>query len=333
MRDLRCLPKANLHVHLTGSMRPGTMTELAARHRLPLPSLSGARSTRFLEAYDAAREVLRDPEDIARVVAEAITDNTHDGAHWMELQVDPTPYAELLGSPEAVIETMLAAARDSFPATGTGVGLIIAGSWARPAEHAVKLAELAVRFAPHGVVGFGLSNDERRGSPSAFTAAFRIATEAGLASVPHSGAIVGPDHVADCVTELRAERIGHGITAHTDASVMRLLAERQVTLEICPASYAGFGIVPDVSAVPVRTFLRAGVPVALGSDDPLIFGAGLLDQYQIARDALGLSDEEIAHLALSSIAGSRAPRLIKRRMADGVAQWLSGPADITSPSE
>jgi adenosine deaminase len=320
VRDLRSLPKANLHLHLTGAMRPGTLAELAAQYGRSVPHAaltgSGHGWEVFQGRYDAARSVIRSGQDIRRVVGEAIADDAADGCGWLELQVDPTGYAPLLGGLEPVLEAVLAAAT-------AGVGVIVASSWARSPAHAQRLARLAARYAPHGVVGFGLSNDERGGRIADFAPAFQIAAEAGLIGTPHAGFYEPAWHVRDCVTLLGARRIGHGLTATVDAGTLALLAEREVTLEICPTSYPPLGVAADLSAVPVRALLAHGVPVALGTDDPLLFGAGLAEQYAIARDQLGCTDEELATLAQHSITGSAAPAEVKARLLAGIRDWLS----------
>lgn len=320
VRDLRLLPKANLHLHLTGAMRPATLAELAARYGLPLTHAaltgSGHGWEVFQGRYDAARSAIRTAADIARVVAEADADDCADGCGWLELQVDPTGYAPLLGGLEQVLEAVLAARSER-------VGVIVASSWARSPEHAQRLARLAARYAPYGVVGFGLSNDERGGRVADFAPAFRIAAEAGLIGTPHAGFYEPAWHVRDCVTQLGARRIGHGLTATVDAGSLALLAERAVTLEVCPTSYPPLGVAADLSAVPVRALLAHGVPVALGTDDPLLFGAGLAEQYAIARKWLGCTDEELAALAAYSVTGSAAPAGLKAELLAGIRDWLS----------
>jgi adenosine deaminase len=318
-RDVRDLPKTNLHLHLTGSLRPATLAEMAQRYglALPAPLRTGTRHgwEAFQERYDAARAVLRTADDIQRVVTEAIEDNAADGCGWLEIQVDPTSYAPLLGGLEPVMEAVLGAT------AGTPTGVVVASSWGRPAAHAETLAALAVRYAAHGVVGFGLSNDERLGNVTDFATAFRLAAEAGLQLAPHAGFYEAGWHVLACV-ELGATRIGHGLSAAGDPSMIAALAARGVALEVCPTSYPPLGVA-ELAAIPLRMLLDAGVPVALGSDDPLLFGAGLGDQYAIARDVLELSDAELAVLARHSVTASAAPPDLQRTLLAGIDGWLA----------
>ncbi|GLH97526.1 adenosine deaminase [Phytohabitans aurantiacus] len=328
VRDLRRLPKANLHIHLTGAMRPTTLAELADRYGLPLPPPLDLGRTHgwaaFQTRYDTARACLRTAEDIARVVAEAAADDVADGAGWVELQVDPTSYAARLGGLEQVVEAVLAGAR------GTPTGVVLAASWARSPDDAVTVARLAAKYAGfgsgggNGIVGFGISNDERLGRVADFAPACRIATEAGLLTVPHAGFYEPAWHVRDCVTLLGAGRIGHGLTALTDPATLDLLAERRVALEVCPTSYPPLGVTPDLAGVPVRALLAAGVPVALGSDDPLLFAAGLIRQYEIAKHDLTCTDAELARLARHSVEASAAPPDVRTALLAGIDAWVAG---------
>lgn len=333
MRDIRALPKAHLHLHLTGSMRLATLHEFTGIYQITLPSaLRGASVgwagtdrdwSVFQARYDAARSTLRSVDDLHRVVREAAEDDAADGSGWLELQVDPTSYAARFGGTDGVVEVLLQACRDATAATGVGIGLIVATSWARSGEHAGALARLAARYAGAGVVGFGISGDERCGRPADFAAACRIAATAGLARTPHAGYYTGPEHVRECVDVLGATRIGHGITAVHDQRVLDHLAAQAVALEICPTSYEPMGVLQSVHQLPIATLLDAGVPVALGADDPLLFGTRLAGQYQILRDALGFGDEQLAVLARHSIAASAAPPAVTRRLLAGVDDWLA----------
>jgi adenosine deaminase len=303
-------------------MRPSTLAELAARYGVtrPPPLSAGAVHgwAAFQARYDAARDTIRDAVDVERVVVEAATDDAADGAGWLEIQVDPTSYASRLGGPVAVVEAVLAGAhRAPIP-----VGVIVAASWGASPEHARRLADLAVSYAGHGVVGFGLSNDERLGRVPDFAAACRVAVEAGLLVAPHGGFYEPAAQVRDCVELLGADRIGHGLTAAADPRVVEALATAGIALEVCLTSYPPLGVVADLSGVPVRRLLAAGVPLALGTDDPLLFGTGLAGQYALARDVLGCPDGELATLARYSITASAAPPDLKAGLAAGVDEWL-----------
>ncbi len=334
-RDVRALPKAHLHLHFTGSMRSATLLELADRHGVRLPDvLRGGkppklRATdergwfRFQRLYDIARSVIQTPEDVRRLLREAAEDERADGSRWLEIQVDPTSYAPRLGGLTTTLELILDAAREAERATGVGVAVIVAANRTRHPLDARTLARLAAQHVDAGVVGFGLSNDERRGRADEFEAAFRIARRAGLLSAPHGGELAGPASVAACLDTLSATRIGHGVRAADEPELVRRIAARGVALEVCPASNVALGVVEKAADVPLRALFEAGVRIALGADDPLLFGARLAAQYELAREAHDFTDAELAELASQSILASAAPESLKSAMLADVRAWLA----------
>ena len=337
-RDLRALPKAHLHLHLTGSMRHATLLELAARAgaRLP-PTLRTTAPTdlvatdrrgwfRFQRLYDTSRAVLRTPADLDRLVDEAVADDAAEGSVHLELQVDPTGYVGLLGGTVAVVERLGAALGAAGERHGISTALVVAANRTRHEMDARALARLAVRSTDVGVVGFGLSSDERAGAAETFARAFRIARDGGLACVPHGGELAGPGSVRACLDALGADRVGHGVAAARDPALLGRLAAGGVTLEVCPVSNVRLGVAVTAADVPLRTLLDAGVPVALGADDPLLFGARLLDQYVLARDVSGLSDAELAGLARDSLRAARMPEPRRTDALAAVDAWLTAPA-------
>jgi adenosine deaminase len=266
--------------------------------------------------------VLRTPDDLYRLVREIAEDEVAEGSGWLELQADPSGYAARFGGITAFTELLLdAAATASSPRVG--IAIIIAANRTRHPMDARVLARLAAQFAGRGVVGFGLSNDERRGPAEDFERAFAIAGRAGLLLVPHGGELLGAASVTATLDRLRADRIGHGIRAVEDPEVVKRLAAADVTLEVCPSSNVGLGVVPNAAAVPVRTLFEAGVPVALGADDPLLFGRRLVRQYEIARDVHDFSPQELAELARMSVAGSAAPAAVQTRLLTAIDTWLT----------
>jgi adenosine deaminase len=156
-----------------------------------------------------------------------------------------------------------------------------------------------------------------------FDRAFAIARDGGLLAAPHGGELAGPASVRDCLDDLHAERVGHGVRAAEDPRLLRRLADKGVTCEVCPASNVALGVYDKAEDVPLRTLFEAGVPMALGADDPLLFGSRLAAQYDIARDVHGFTDEELAELARQSVRGSRAPEEVKERLLGGVDAWLA----------
>ncbi|KPI22394.1 adenosine deaminase [Actinobacteria bacterium OV450] len=334
-RDLTLLPKAHLHLHFTGSMRPSTLLELADKYGVRLPDALTAgeppklRATdergwfRFQRLYDAARSCLREPEDIQRLVREAAEEDVRDGSGWLEIQVDPTSYAPLLGGMIPAVEIILDAVDTASRETGLGMRVLIAANRMKHPLDARTLARLAVRYADRGIVGFGLSNDERRGMARDFDRAFAIAREGGLLAAPHGGELTGPASVRDCLDDLHASRIGHGVRAAEDPRLLQRLADRQVTCEVCPASNVALGVYERPEDVPLRTLFEAGVPMALGADDPLLFGSRLAAQYEIARRHHAFTDAELAELARQSVRGSAAPGDVQDKLLAGIDHWLA----------
>ena len=338
-RDLHALPKAHLHLHFTGSMRHETLLELAERDGIPLPDslvsewppqLSAADEKgwfRFQRLYDVARSVLRTEGDVRRLVREAAEDDVRDGGRWLEIQVDPSGYGARFGGITAFTDLVLDAVREASQQTGLGIAVVIAANRTRHPLDARTLARLAAQYAQRGVVGFGLSNDERRGSTRDFAAAFAIAERAGLALVPHGGELLGPDSIRVCLEALHADRLGHGVRSAEDPELLDRVVQAGVALEVCPVSNVALGVYSDLSSVPLPTLLAAGATVALGADDPLLFGSRLAGQYATMRAAHGLTDAQLAELARMSVRASRAPDEVKKEVIYDVDQWLAADPD------
>jgi adenosine deaminase len=318
-------------------MRHATVLELAAQQDIFLPDaltdhwpphLSAADEKgwfRFQRLYDVARSVVTTEPTVRRLVLEAAQDDAAEGSRWLEIQVDPSGYGHHFGGITPFLELVIDAAAEATRATGVEVRLVVAANRTRHPLDARTLARLAAQYAGRGVVGFGLSNDERRGDARAFAKAFEIARRAGLLSDPHGGELSGSASVWACVRELNADRLGHGVRAVEDPTLVARLVDAGITLEICPRSNVALGVYPDVEAVPVRGLYEAGAQLALGADDPLLFGSRLLDQYEAARTAHGFSDEQLADLARMSITGSTAPDDTRRRLLADVDTWLADP--------
>jgi adenosine deaminase len=342
-RPVASLPKAHLHLHFTGSMRIRTVQDLAAKHGLRLPDALttawpphlSARDERgwfrFQRLYDAARACVRDESDLRRIVREAAEDDAAEGSRWLELQVDPTSYAPFVGGITPALEIVLDEAAAVSRDGAAEVAVVVAASRIRHPLDARALARLAAHHAGEGpgtVVGFGLSNDERRGVTEEFAPAFEIARRAGLLLVPHAGELLGPTAVETTLESIRPDRIGHGVRSVEDPRVLELVAESGVALEVCPGSNVALGVYGSAAEVPLREIVENGIPVALGADDPLLFGSRLAAQYELVRDDLGFDDEELADLARSSLRASRAPADVLTAALADVDAWLAGAVTV-----
>jgi adenosine deaminase len=326
-RDLRQLPKAHLHLHLEGAMRPSTLAELAADAGVPTPPVRGYRSFgEFGLQYRAASALIETEEHLRRVVREVVDDAADDGAVWVEPHFYPPRYAGQLGSAEEVLEIVIDEGDRAAAARGIGCGWIVSALRDFEVGQAVDLAKLAAKYAGSGVVAFGLAADEALFPPEPFAEAFAIAREADLISAPHAGELAGPASVYGALDALGARRICHGVRAVEDPALLERLAADEVVLDICPTSNVMLAVVPSIEEHPLVTLLDAGVRCSLNGDDPLLFGPGLLAEYELVRDTMGLSDEQLAQLARSSLVGSGAPRELMAEAVDQVEEWLTSAA-------
>ena len=250
-------------------MRHATVLELADEQGIWLPEaltaewppqLSAADEKgwfRFQRLYDIARSVVTTEAAVRRLVLEAAEDEAAEGSRWLEIQVDPSGYAAHFGGITAVHRSG-PRRRARRPATrpASRSRCVIAANRTRHPLDARTLARLAAQYAGRGVVGFGLSNDERRGEALAFAKAFDIAARAGLLAAPHGGELCGAESVWSCLDGLGAHRIGHGVRSVEDPTLVAHIADAGVTLEVCPQSNVALGVYPDLAAVPLARAVR-----------------------------------------------------------------------------
>lgn len=325
-RDLTELPKGHLHLHLEGAMRPETLRELAAAHDLEVPPIRGFRSFgAFAGMYDAACGVLRSESELRRLVREVVEDAARDGVWWVEPAFYSPRYRDRFGSDQAAIEIVLDELAVAGRALGVGTGLIVAADRTAAPAQAVGLAEVAVRLRPAGVVGFGLANDEAGWPPEPFGPAFRIAVDGGLISAPHGGELEGPASVVGCLDACGARRVMHGVRAVEDPELVARLVAEGICLDVCPTSNALLGVVGSIEAHPLPALIDAGVRCSINADDPLLFGPGILEEYQLCRDRLGLDDARLAAVARWSMEASGAPPALVAEAVAAIDRWLAPP--------
>jgi aminodeoxyfutalosine deaminase len=303
------LPKAELHVHLEGTINPYVAVEVAGRHGVILDYQRMAARynfrtfAKFLALFKDVSALLRDPEDYALV------------ANIFGLHLDKTRYVEITLSAGVMllrkqsVEKNFEAIQIALEHTNrsrTRVQWIFDAVRQFGPDAAMEVAKIAVKLKSSGVVAFGLGGNELSVPLSEFRPVYNYVAENGLHRVVHAGEVGGPDQVRDAINLLGAERIGHGIAAIRDPELMNFLVERQIPLEVCPSSNVRTGALAEqlgkkdarVLDHPLPTFVRRGIRVTLASDDPAMFHTSLYREFAIAR-AIGLERKEVLKVARS----------------------------------
>ncbi|MCW2549141.1 MAG: adenosine deaminase [Mycobacterium sp.] len=305
-------------------MRPATLADLAAKYGMDVPVVRGFGSfPMFADMYVAACEVLREPADLARLIDDTFDDAVAAGAVYIEPSFFLPHHRERLGPDEYVLELALDALAAASERTGVAGAFMLAADRTRPPEDAVEQARIAAKYAGRGIVAFGLANDEAPWPPEPFVQAFAIARDAGLLSTPHAGELAGPDSVRGAIDVLGADRIQHGVRAVEDPALIERIAAEEICLDVCPTSNVLLSVIPDLESHPLRRLLDAGVRCSVNADDPLLFGPGLLEEYELCRTQLQLTDDQLAQVARSSLLASGAPEQVRKQALIDIDAWLA----------
>jgi adenosine deaminase len=315
---LRPLPKAELHLHLDGSVRPETAVELAgaigmgldldgARRRMVGPERCGSQAE-LLEFFDLPIALLQTGEALERVAAELVADLAADGVLYAEVRWAPRLHLDGGLSVAAVIEAVKSGVERATSEIGTDapyVGLIVTAMRSHPPAANVELARTAAAVgAP--IVAFDLAGPEAEWPAPPHAAAFNAAREGGLALTAHAGEVPGAHRVRE-VLDFGISRVAHGVTAMEDDGLLQLLRARDITLDLCPTSNVQAGIVADLSAHPVAALHRAGVSVTLATDDRTVTATSLSEEMARTANAVELTNDELASIALNAFARAFAP--------------------------
>ena len=330
------LPLIDLHRHLDGNVRLQTIVELADRHGIALPAadvdglrphvqVSGAEPgvMAFIARFEYLTAVMVDADACRRIAYENLQDAAEEGIDYVELRFSPWFMAERHGlEPEAVVDAVVdgiaAGARD----TGVRVGLIGILSRTYGPDTCMRELEALLRRRDD-LVAMDLAGDEARWPAELFAEHFRRGRDAGLRVTVHAGESAGPGSIRAAISELGAERIGHGFAAQHDAALMDLLAARGIGLEVCLTSNLHTSLVADYRDHPARRFLDHGLTVCLNTDDPAISGIDLPHEYEHAAPRAGLepeharlSQQHALTMAFLDQPGREALRLARRQRAE-----------------
>jgi adenosine deaminase len=329
---LRQLPKAELHVHLDGCLRPGTMLDLAAEAGISLPAdteetlgaamlVKHAKSLEeYLERYVHTLAVMQTPAALERIAYEFIIDVAAENVQYVEVRYCPALHPEM--SLEEAVDAPLRGIQRAEKETGCRAQLIICGLRTLPPSVSMDLAHVAVNFAGNGVAAFDLAGAEAGYPASEHAGAFKYAAKHGLFCTCHAGEGEGPSSVREALDACCAQRIGHGTRIYQDAQLEERILNEQIPLEICLTSNLHTGTVSDVAEHPARRYFDLGCVVTLNTDGRLMDGISLTDEYHLAHETLGFNRAEIDQLILNAFNSAFLPDEERKKMVANVTRQL-----------
>ncbi|MBV9172095.1 MAG: adenosine deaminase [Chloroflexi bacterium] len=319
---LAAAPKAELHLHLEGAIRPHTVLELATRNSVHLPCATAAELqewfqftdfNHFVEVYGAISQCLRWSEDFELIAYETAKELAGQNCRYAELGFSPAFHTRAGVAPDVYMDGLCRARERARGELGVEIAFIfdLGRSWrggeVETRRWASYTVDVAIEYRSAGVVGLGLGGPEDGHPPEPFADLFERGRCAGLGSAPHAGEHAGPASVRGAIEALHADRIAHGVRAIEDPGLVRQLAHRQIALDVCPTSNIRLGVYPDLAAHPLPQLIAAGVAVTINTDDPPLFGVRLNDEVSLLADPFGLDLATIDEILLNGVRHSFLP--------------------------
>jgi adenosine deaminase len=330
---LRAWPKAELHTHLDGALRPQTMLDLARAQGVRLPAdtpdaLAQALYVRdaqnleqYLEKYAITLSVMQTPEALERIAYEFVVDAAAENLRYAEVRYSPLLHRPALTLVQA-IEAPLAGVRRASAETGMKVGLLLCGIRTMTPASSLELARAAADYREAGVVGFDLAGAERGHPAREHRSAFEYAAARGLACTCHAGEGDGPHSIREALHVCGAARIGHGTRLAEDPGLLDEVVDRKIPLEMCLTSNVHTHAVRSVAEHPFKRYLQQGVVVTLNTDGRLMDGITLTDEYYTAHTALGLTREELMRVVLNTCESAFLPEFERVALVSRVQSEL-----------
>ena len=328
---IRALPKAELHLHIEGTLEPELAFRLAQKHGVALPYADVAELRAaydftdlqsFLDVYYALADVLQDAEDFYELALSYLQRAHEQGVVHVEIFFDPQTHTARGVAFATVVEGLRRALVEAERRFGMTHRLI--ACFLRHLSAADAMLTLDEVLAHREVIAaVGLDSAEVGHPPSKFAAVFDHAREQGLLTVAHAGEEGPPAYIYEALDLLAVRRIDHGVRCEEDAELMQRLAREQIALTVCPLSNVKLGVFERIEQHNLKRLLETGLRVTVNSDDPAYFGGYLLENYLAVERALGLTSEQLATLARNSIEGSFLDAAAKRRWLAAIDECAS----------
>jgi aminodeoxyfutalosine deaminase len=316
---IHSLPKAELHLHLEGSIGPDELAELILLHgggpvdRERLAQLYQHKDfTAFLDAFKRVTHWLRTPEDYELITYRLMQKLAAENVLHAEVYVSVGVILFRGRDFDAIFEGLERGRQRGERDFGVSLLWIFDAVRHFGVVAAEKVFEKAIPLRDRNVVGIGIGGDERRAAPELFRELYARAKDNGLRLTAHAGESSGPESILGALDALKAERIGHGLTAYQDCELMARLAQTQIPIEICLTSNLRTGCCAAAQRHPLKTYYDLGLLVTLNTDDPAMFETSLSREFQVAQDTFGFTDAQLRELAMNSFRASFLPEDRKR---------------------
>ena len=305
------IKKAELHVHLEGTIPPALAFILAKRNGLIMPDgliapdhetyLSNGFMD-FLRVYDTLAALIKTPQDYYDITFDYLRANALEDTIYIEMMYSPD-HAEMVSGIPSIehLHAIQAAIDDAQSKFGIVGRIIITAVRHFGADAAIRVAQQATKHNITAATGFGLGGDEVNFPPKMFTRAYEIAADAGLSCTVHAGEFAPASGMLEAITHLPIKRIGHGIQAIHSQETLDLLKERNIALEICPSSNITLGLCNNMHSHPFPLFLEQGISVSINSDDPPFMATTVAKEYAKVQSAYGYSDETMTNITRMAI--------------------------------
>ncbi|KTC99126.1 adenosine deaminase [Legionella erythra] len=318
------IKKAELHVHLEGTISPQLAQKLALRNQLQLPAgLINANGTSynygdfmdFLKAYDQIAALIACPQDYYDVTFEYLKESALGGSIYTEMMYSPDHAEMVSGIPSSEhLKAIQQAIDDAEHQQGIVGRIIITAVRHFGEEAAVKVAKQGIKEDLPCVVGFGLGGDEINFPPKRFAQAYQIAVEGGLHATVHAGEFASAEGMNEAMDYLPIKRIGHGVQSIHSPETIARLKDKQIALEICPSSNVRLGLFKDIPNHPIRRLHNEGLLLSINSDDPPFFNTNLATEYERVQQTFNYSDADMTHFTRMALETAFVDEATRKRL-------------------
>lgn len=332
---VRAMPKAELHCHLDGSLRPATLLDLSAARGITLPHPEPAALARWMRVDDARNleeylarfeitlAVMQSGAELERIAHELVLDAALDGVRYLEIRFCPALHTRAGLGTDEVMNAVLHGLRRGEKETGTIARLIVCALRSLPSPHSMDMAEVAVAFREHGVVAFDLAGGERGNPAREHATAFALARHHNLAVTVHAGEGDGAESIHEAVHQCGANRVGHGTRLQEDPALEAYLVDRRIAIEVCPTSNVQTRVVDSVAEHPIERYRQLGALVTVNTDNTMMSGVSLTDELVACAQSLEWDFPVLTAVALNGFEAAFLPYRQRMALREAAARELA----------